>query len=411
MIKHAIVCAAALLLSASAFAQSPAPTPIPNPDEIRRGLPMGGIDGKSREQLRFESVIRLMEPSLVGKPERVQDYIDFFPFQFLGDDRLFPFEVRATVAADGAVELNGFVGYEENRATLLKYLGYLGFDTVRDQIEVLPAAALGDKKYALVVATNAFTYSNPVAPREQVTTVLLGDPLWLLRRDASGLYLVQSAEGYLGYIEPAAILPVDAKRFADYTAGTQLVFPADVGRRDGTFLIPAGARLKGTLAPGRDAVVAEHPDGRRITLPPASATIAPGTTDPRAEGAIQAARRLLGTPYEWGGKTSADGIDCSGLVQMAYRTQALNLSRDADQQALMGTLTATRWNRDGMRRGDLMFFLGRYGTINHVAIYLGNNQYIEAAGPGVKITSLEPASADYNPQRDQSFCFAKRLFE
>lgn len=378
--------------------------------EIRRGIPTN-LDGKTREQMRFESVIRLVEPSLAGTPERAQDYIDFFPFQFLGDDRLFPYNVTASVAADGAIELGGYVGYEENRVTLGKYLGYLGFENVRDGIEVLPSAALGDKKYGLVVANNAFTYSNPVAPREQVTTVLLGDPVWLLRRDASGAYLVQSAEGYLGYLEAGAVLPVDAKRFAEYNTGPHLVFPADVNRRDGSFVVPAGARLRGRLSEGRDSVIAEHPDGRRITLPRTAATMTTGAPDPRVEGAIQAARLMLGTPYEWGGKSTRDGIDCSGLVQTAFRTQGISLPRDADQQALVGTMTATRWNRDGMRRGDLMFFIGRYGTIHHVAIYLGDQQYIEAAGPGVIVTSLDPAAPNYNQQRDRSFCFAKRVFE
>jgi gamma-D-glutamyl-L-lysine dipeptidyl-peptidase len=356
-------------------------------------------------------VIRLVEPGLVGTPERVQDYVDFFAFQFLGDDRLFPYNVRATVGADGATELSGFVGYEENRATLLKYLGYMGFTNIRDAIEVLPSAALGDKRQGFVVASNAFTYSNPVPPREQVTTVLLGDPVWLLRRDESGMYLIQSAEGYLGYIDAEAILPVDAERFAEYNAGAQLLFTRDVAKRDGSFLVPAGARLKGRVSEGRDALLAEHPDGRRISLPRDAATPTSGAPDPRVEGAIQAARRMLGTPYEWGGKSTKDGIDCSGLVQTAFRTQGISMPRDADQQALVGTMTATRFNRAGMRRGDLMFFIGRHGTIHHVAIYMGEGQYIEAAGPGVVITSLDPAAPNYNPARDRSFCFAKRVFE
>jgi len=33
---------------------------------------------------------------------------------------------------------------------------------------------------------------------------------------------------------------------------------------------------------------------------------------------------------------------------------------------------------------------GRRGTIHHTAIYLGDNKYIEAADPGVKITSFDP---------------------
>src|SRR5438045_6123460 len=54
------------------------------------------------------------------------------------------------------------------------------------------------------------------------------------------------------------------------------------------------------------------------------------------EGApIELARAFLGTPYEWGGVT-AQGIDCSGLVHMAYRLAGRVAPRDAAQQAEAG---------------------------------------------------------------------------
>ena len=62
-----------------------------------------------------------------------------------------------------------------------------------------------------------------------------------------------------------------------------------------------------------------------------------------------------------------------------------------------------------MSRGDLMFFISRRGNIGHVAIYLGDNQFIEAADNGVKISSLDPKDKNYEPRREKSFAFARRV--
>jgi cell wall-associated NlpC family hydrolase len=64
-----------------------------------------------------------------------------------------------------------------------------------------------------------------------------------------------------------------------------------------------------------------------------------------------------------------------------------------------------------MARGDLMFFLSRRGPIAHVAIYLGDNQYIEAADAGVKISSLDPKDKNYEEKRAKAFAFARRVIE
>ncbi len=78
----------------------------------------------------------------------------------------------------------------------------------------------------------------------------------------------------------------------------------------------------------------------------------PAWLPPAHEGsAIEEARRYLGAPYEWGGMTER-GIDCSGLVHMAYRGLGRLVPRDAWQQEAAGREVAEP------EAGDL----GTYGT-------------------------------------------------
>lgn len=99
--------------------------------------------------------------------------------------------------------------------------------------------------------------------------------------------------------------------------------------------------------------------------------------------AVESAKKYLGVPYVWGG-TSASGLDCSGLVQKAFGDLGIKLPRVAADQARMGTAVPSLAQA---RPGDLLAF---GSPVDHIAIYVGNNQMIAAPQPGenVKIQSV-----------------------
>jgi cell wall-associated NlpC family hydrolase len=99
------------------------------------------------------------------------------------------------------------------------------------------------------------------------------------------------------------------------------------------------------------------------------------------------------------------------VVQVAFGAEGINLPRDSNQQFYLGSLVATRWYRNGLRRGDTLYFLGSHGKIRHTAIYLGDDKYIEAVRPAVQITSFNPEDENYDARRAAAFAFAKRLLE
>ncbi|WP_236254405.1 C40 family peptidase [Mucisphaera calidilacus] len=376
--------------------------------QIRRGMVVGDAGGKSREQRIYEKTIGLIEPDLMGRPEKLEQYVALYRSKFTGDKRLFHFDVTAEHdAASGVVTLTGTAEYAEHVEGVAKMLGYMGFERVENRIKLLPDPSLDGMLYGVVGAQQAFIYSATSEPRETITQTVFGDTVYILAATAEATYLVHSPDGYTGYIAQSDVLARDAAGIADWRGRDQAVLTREL-EVDGRVL-RLGVSLPVEHESAETATVL-LPDGGTASLPADAVAIHRDEADPRSEGAIAAAMELRGIPYVWGGIAS-DGVDCSGMVQITHRSQGVLLPRDADMQGSVGALTGTRWHRDLIRRGDLMLFLGSRGTINHVGIYLGEGQYIESASGGVKITSLREGDENYSAKRDASFCFAKRLFK
>ncbi len=362
-------------------------------------------DGRPPGRQTLKRLARKIEPDLKGQPDRLPQYVDFFRREVGNDPRLVAFDVHATAQPDGKVELTGFVEFAETRAALAEFLGHLGFQ-VENRLETLPAANLGDRTLGFLKTSHAMSYDRPSGRRGAVTDCLFAEPLYLLREDGDQM-LVHSGEGYLGYIPTNQIYRVTDAEFAAYLDGPSVRMIADYKVRDG-LTIPAGARLKAIRVQG-SVVLAQLPTGETMEIPaPNCSAHEPPTA--QIDAIIQNAEKLLGTKYVWGGRGST-GVDCSGLVQIAYATAGWHLPRDANQQVYLGRLTATRAHRSAMRRGDTMYFLGDDGKIRHTAIYLGDDRYLNAEVPAVKIGSINPAHKEYDKRRQESFAFAKRLID
>ena len=86
-----------------------------------------------------------------------------------------------------------------------------------------------------------------------------------------------------------------------------------------------------------------------------------------AEEKLQKALSFLHLPYVFGAVSSI-GLDCSGLVRNVHAQMGKPVSRDAFQQFLPGKLVATRWYRDDIKPGDLLYFINGTGKIFHVGV-------------------------------------------
>jgi len=108
-----------------------------------------------------------------------------------------------------------------------------------------------------------------------------------------------------------------------------------------------------------------------------------GVSDVRVD-LCEYAKQFVGNPYVWGGTSLTKGADCSGFVLSVFKKFGVTLSHYSVAQSNEGK----KISRDELQAGDLVFYANSSGTINHVAIYLGNGQVIHASSPktGIKIS-------------------------
>ena len=251
---------------------------------------------------------------------------------------------------------------------------------------LLCGAAAAFSQQALARLSVVSMRAEPRHGAEQVSQALMGTPVDVLEKGPEWSH-VRTPDGYEGWIINHSLAfktPAEMKRWLNsrlmmVTAPVEL---HDADRRTdlvhGDILCAVGDSL-------------QLPDGRMILSPEGAVTpLAEVKARPfnRAELPVWAAQ-YMGVPYLWGG-LSSKGMDCSGLVRMAFMAQGRTIARDAWQQALGGREVPA----DSLQPGDLIFFGNK--RITHVGIYAGNGEYVHSSQM-VRRNSLDPASPIYLP--------------
>jgi cell wall-associated NlpC family hydrolase len=106
---------------------------------------------------------------------------------------------------------------------------------------------------------------------------------------------------------------------------------------------------------------------------------------------IELAKRFLGFPYLWGGRSSF-GFDCSGFTQMLVRARGINMPRDADQQAAWTGVVAI--DRKDLQPGDLLFFGSSAKEITHTGMFIGDGQFIHDTTNGHPVVQISRLDDD-----------------
>lgn len=170
-------------------------------------------------------------------------------------------------------------------------------------------------------------------------------------------------DGYCGWVRGGALMKPRPASHWVASVGTHIY--AEPRVQAFCDVMPMGARLR---VKGEVGGFAEVEGG----FVPASHLRLMGDwlTDP-----VEVAKGFLGTPYLWGGNSRA-GLDCSGLVQLAYYACGLPCPADSDLQQSLGLeLPADA----PPLRGDLLFWKG------HVAMVVDAETLIHANGHSMSV--------------------------
>jgi len=219
----------------------------------------------------------------------------------------------------------------------------------------------------------------PSDKSQMISQLLFGEVVQIKDRYPSWLFVEISHDNYVGWIDKKQI-SIPPAAFLEEMEDEKPVFLtekyAEAHGKDGSRL----SLVMGSRLPGFDKNTFHI--GESVYKLPEEISVSQGKQT--REVVIETAKKYLGGPYLWGGR-SYFGNDCSGFTQIVYRMCGYNLPRDASQQAEQGLLVSFI---EEAKPGDIAFFENEEGSIIHVGILLNNHQIIHSSGQ-VRIDTID----------------------
>jgi hypothetical protein len=355
-----------------------------------------------------------------NKMEQINSILQELKDKFAPDKRTAVFNFES-VESENNIIIKGETNVSEAYSEFTKMMSDadIKFD---NQIEMLPSEKLGEKKFGVINLSVANIRSKPDHHEELATQSILGTPIKILKKGEDGYYLVQTPDNYISWLDDDGFTFMNEEQWKEWKSSPKIIYikeygfsysEADVNSQTVSDLV-AGNLLK-IMGEDSDFYLVNYPDGRTAYIKKDEAKLFTewyNALNPNEETILKTAYRFMGIPYLWGG-TSTKGMDCSGFTKTVYYLNGIVLQRDASQQVNTGELVDSKDGWQNLQPGDLLFFgrkadENRKERVTHVAIYIGDGDFIHAAGR-VKINSFNPEKSYYSDYRKSGFIRAKRI--
>ncbi|MBT8415575.1 MAG: C40 family peptidase [Boseongicola sp.] len=213
---------------------------------------------------------------------------------------------------------------------------------------------------AMGLRESAFLRAAPEGARDR--QLLVGDRFDVLEREGAYAFGVSAKDGYAGYVLLGS-LANDVTPTHWVSVLLTHVWPSPSIKAEPVLFLPMTARVR---------VLGEADGWFEVEVPGGSGFVPVGhlrALGDWGDSVVASARAFMGTPYVWAGNEPS-GIDCSGLVQVAFHSCGFSCPPDSDVQAAMGGRALGA--EEVLQAGDLVFWKV------HVAISTGESTLVHA---------------------------------
>ena len=228
-------------------------------------------------------------------------------------------------------------------------------------------------RLARITAAKVPLHNGPDSDTGVGSELIYGDDVTVYDEAGNWAWVQNNRDGYVGYLPSGCLSPDMAQPTHKVTALSTFAYSAADLKTPLPFKLYMNSRLH----------IVEH-EGDYMRLQDGRFVHRRHVAELQevADDFVSVAERYLEVPYLWGGRT-CDGIDCSGLVQIAYEFAGLACPRDSDMQQSLAGRALDLGGMEEMQRGDLVFWPG------HVAIMVDDAMLLHANARDMAV-SVEP---------------------
>jgi cell wall-associated NlpC family hydrolase len=302
---------------------------------------------------------------------------------------------------------------------------------LKTKTTILPENKLSETPYGIIAQSVVNLREGTSRTKGMATQALMGQQIKIIDRDGdSQWYKVKTAQGYISWIpEPSFVLltkpesdSLKSLQKAMITVPTTFAYNtknhnrvvSDLVYGNVIILEKVGETWSNVILPRNRKAVVKTSEITDLTEWQKNVKF-------NKDFLVEYAFTFLGQPYLWGGN-SYKGIDCSGFSGAIYYAMGLFLPRDASQQIKQGDIVEysvidkdvngtnhKMMIADNLEIGDLLFFGNiKSKKVTHVAIWIGDNQYIHSSGY-VHVSSVDPTANNYKEYLVESLLGVRRI--